>query len=84
MGTAFKNKHLGRPNKSLLRRGRAVLKIRAIVVIFKIVFFNFFLFDRLVRPQGVLGSIPGSEKVLLGFSIKDFSVTVTESRFVPG
>ena len=34
--------------------------------------------------QGVLGSIPGSDKVLLGFSIRDFSVTVTVSGFVPG
>ena len=34
--------------------------------------------------QGVLGSIPGSDKVLLGFSIRDFSVTVTGSGFVPG
>ena len=32
--------------------------------------------------QGVLGSIPRSDKVLLGFSIRDFSVT--ESGFVPG
>ena len=31
-----------------------------------------------------LGSIPGSDKVVLGFSIRDFSVTVTESEFVPG
>ena len=28
--------------------------------------------------QGVLGSIPGSDKVLLGFPIRDFSVPVTE------
>ena len=34
--------------------------------------------------QGVLGSIPGSDKVLLGFSNRDFLVTVTESGFVPG
>ena len=33
--------------------------------------------------QGVLGLIPGSDKVLLGFSIRDFSVTVMESGFVP-
>ena len=32
--------------------------------------------------QGVLGSNSGSHKVLLGFSIRDFSVTVTESGFV--
>ena len=32
----------------------------------------------------VLGSIPGSDKVLLGFSIRNFSVAVTESGFVPG
>ena len=34
--------------------------------------------------QGVQGSIPESGKVLLNFSIKDLSVTVTESGFVPG
>ena len=34
--------------------------------------------------QRVLGSIPGSDKVLLGFSSRDFSITVTESGFVPG
>ena len=28
--------------------------------------------------QEVLGSIPGSDKVLLGFSMRDYSVTVTE------
>ena len=33
--------------------------------------------------QGVLGSIPGSDKVLLGFSIRNFSVTVMESGFEP-
>ena len=33
--------------------------------------------------QGVLGSIPGLEKELLGFSITDFSVTVMESRYGP-
>ena len=32
--------------------------------------------------QGVVGSIPGT--VLLGLSIRDFSVTDAESRFVPG
>ena len=26
--------------------------------------------------QGVLGSIPGSDKVLLGFSSRDFSITI--------
>ena len=30
------------------------------------------------------GSIPGLGKVLLGFYISNFSVTVTESGFVPG
>ena len=34
--------------------------------------------------QVVLGSIPGSDKLFLGFSIGDFSVTVTESGFLPG
>ena len=34
--------------------------------------------------QEVLGSILGSDKVLLGFSISNFSVAVTESGFVPG
>ena len=34
--------------------------------------------------QEVLGSIPGQGKVLSGFSIRDFSVTVTGSGFVPG
>ena len=34
--------------------------------------------------QGVLGSIPGSDNLLLDFSIRDFSVIVTESGFVPG
>ena len=34
--------------------------------------------------QEVLGSIPGSGKVLLGLSIRNFSVTVTESGFVSG
>ena len=34
--------------------------------------------------QGVLGSIPRLGKVLLGFSIRNFSVIVTESGFVPG
>ena len=33
--------------------------------------------------QEVLGSIPGSDKVLLGFSTRNFSVAVTESGFVP-
>ena len=32
--------------------------------------------------QRVQGSIPGSGKVLLGFSIRNFSVTVTESGSV--
>ena len=32
--------------------------------------------------QGVVGSIPRSKKVLLGFSITDFSLSVTESGFV--
>ena len=36
-----------------------------------------------MAEQEILGSIPGSEKVLLGF-IKKFSVSVTESGFVPG
>ena len=52
-------------------------------------------YDKLVLPirdplvvsvtaeQKGFGSIPGSGKVLLGFSISIFSVTVTESRFVP-
>ena len=34
--------------------------------------------------QEVLGSIPGSGKVLLDFSSRNFSVIVTESRFMPG
>ena len=34
--------------------------------------------------QVVLGSIPGSDKVVLDFTIRDFSVTVMESGFVPG
>ena len=50
------------------------------------------LFDCLVglvvtsatAEQGALGSIPGSYEMLLGFSTRDFSVTVTESGFVPG
>ena len=33
--------------------------------------------------QGVLDSIPGLNNVLLSFSIIDFTVTVTESGFVP-
>ena len=32
--------------------------------------------------QEVLGSIPGSGKVFLGFTIRNFSVTVTESGSV--
>ena len=32
----------------------------------------------------VLGPIPGSDKVLLAFSIRNFSVAVTESGFVAG
>ena len=34
--------------------------------------------------QEVLGSIPGSSKVFLGFSIRNLSVKVTESELVPG
>ena len=34
--------------------------------------------------QEVLGSIPGSEKVILGFSIRMLLVAVTESECVPG
>ena len=34
--------------------------------------------------QEVLGSIPGSDKVLLGFSIRNFLEAVSESGFVPG
>ena len=34
--------------------------------------------------QEVLGEIPVSGQVLLGFSIRNFSVTVTEAGFVPG
>ena len=33
--------------------------------------------------QGFLGSIPELDKVLLGFSSRDFLITVTESGFVP-
>ena len=33
--------------------------------------------------QKILGSNPGSDKVLFGFSIRNFSVTVTESGFEP-
>ena len=36
-----------------------------------------------VESVTAAGSIPGSDKVLLGFSIRDFSVTVTDSGFVP-
>ena len=32
----------------------------------------------------VLGSIPGSDKVLLGFSIRNFTIAVTESGLVYG
>ena len=34
--------------------------------------------------QEVLGSIPGSDTVLLGFSIWNFLYAVTKSGFVPG
>ena len=34
--------------------------------------------------QEILGLIPKSIKVLLGFSIRNFSVTFMESRLVPG
>ena len=37
-----------------------------------------------IAEQEDLGSIPGSGKVLFGFSIGNFSVAVTESGFVPG
>ena len=34
--------------------------------------------------QEALGSILGSDKVLLGLSIRNFSVALTETEFVPG
>ena len=39
---------------------------------------------RATAEQEFLGSVLGLGKVLLGFSIRSFSVTVTESGFVLG
>ena len=46
------------------------------------------LVGRVVASETVeleaLGSVTGPDKVLLGFSIRNFSVAVTKSGFVPG